>query len=99
MTVTMRDLKEDLKVYNYQKERAELFKEENQKLFLQIRDRVKYLIRQAGCARMDKIIEKSTGSSWTMLACVDRLVELGEIVEIPGTDQFGQSRIFTQWAE
>ena len=62
-------------------------------MFLSIRDRVNSLLKQAGAVRMQEAISGETGSSWQMLACVDRLVELGEIREITG-DVAGQYRVF-----
>jgi len=35
------------------------------------------------------------GDSWTMLACIDRLVELGELWEVVSQPVAGQHRIFT----
>lgn len=85
--------------YSYQTERKNVFTENGQVMFLAIRDNAKSLIASAGCARMDKIIAGcGGGDSWTMLACVDRLVELGEIVEVKQLVAVaGQFRIFTRY--
>lgn len=86
--------------YDYQAEKARIFTEDGQKMFLSIRDRVKKLIADAGSVRMDKAISGETGCSWQMLACVDRLVELGEIIEITQAGKVaGQHRIFTSHPE
>jgi len=84
--------------YDYKTERPNVFTEEGQRMFLKIRDRAKELIRMAGCARSQEMMSGVCGSSWTMLACIDRLVELGEIVEIlpDGKEQMGQYRIFRE---
>lgn len=37
-----------------------------------------------------------TGDSWEMMARVDRLVELGEIREITGSNVAGQDRVFVE---
>lgn len=79
-------------MYNYQKIKPELFKEENQKFFLDIRTKVFNLISKSGSVKMEQIL---IGDSWLCMACVDRLVELGEITEIPTTG-FAQHRIFTK---
>lgn len=64
-------------------------------MFLKIRDQTKALIAKAGVARSDKMMAGCTGESWDMLACIDRLVELGEIHEIPNTmSHAGQHRVF-----
>jgi len=73
-------------MYNYSENREEVFKEENQTLFIGIRDQVHALIDQAGCVDMIHAIQLppcvGAADSWTMMACVDRLVELGEIKEV-----------------
>lgn len=82
--------------YDYAVERPALFTEGGQVMFLKIRDRAGRLIGEAGAARMQEIIHECTGDSWAMLACVDRLVELGEIFEVTaGQKVAGQHRIFT----
>ena len=82
-------------MYHYETERPVIFTDEGQRMFLQIRDRVQQLLKESGAFKMEAAISGCTGSSWSMLACVDRLVELGEIREI---EQFyrhaGQDRIF-----
>ena len=82
--------------YNYQTERAEIFTEAGQVSFLAIRDKVKNMLRISGAFQMGNAIEAGrSGSSWTFMACVDRLVELGEIVEItPPNSCAGQYRTF-----
>jgi hypothetical protein len=44
----------------------------------------------------EAILNAGGGDSWTMLACVDRLVELGEIREIVQADVPGQYRVFVE---
>lgn len=81
--------------YHYKDLRSSLFNEENQKMFLTIRDNAKRLTREAGAASMECLISGLSGDVWTMMACVDRLVELKELVEIPNTvSRAGQYRIF-----
>lgn len=81
-------------MYNYQTEKPKIFTEDRQRMFLAIRDKVHQLIAQAGCVRMQEATSKQCGDSWQMLACVDRLVELGEIREVPQAECAGQHRIF-----
>lgn len=80
--------------YDYQVERQKLFTDEGQRKFIQARDHAKALLKSAGCFRMDAILNKVSGDTWQAMACVDRLVELGEVVEIP-QKTVGQYRIFT----
>jgi len=80
-------------MYNYEEQKPYIFTDEGQRKFLSIRDRVNRLLKEAGAVRMQEAIRSETGSSWEMLACVDRLVELGEIKELT-VDVAGQYRIF-----
>lgn len=76
--------------YNYQTERPGLFTEQGQVRFIKIRDSVMKLISTAGAFRL---IEAKIGA-WEDIACIDRMVELGELVELP-RDCWGQFRVFT----
>ena len=73
-------------MYEYEKIKPELFLEENQKLFLAIRDQVHRKIKISGAVTMNRAIELPEGigaaGGWQMMACVHRLAELGEIKEI-----------------
>lgn len=64
--------------YDYQTERPWLFTDEGQREFLKVRDRAFFLAEQAGAFMVGKAIERLSGDSWHGLACIDRLVELGE---------------------
>lgn len=86
-------------MYSYEQERPRLFTDEGQRMFLKIRDRVKSLIRQAGAVRMQEAIRDCIGSSWQMIACIERMVELGELVEITSSDVAGQYRVFVSAQE
>lgn len=80
-------------MYNYQKERPYVFTEEGQITFLEIRDRAKELISSSGASTMACLMA-GAGDSWERIACVDRLVELGELREIDYGACAGQDRIF-----
>jgi hypothetical protein len=81
--------------YEYKKHRDLLFTDEGQRMLLGIRDETHRLLREAGAVRLGKAIGKATGDTWMMLACMDRLEELGEIMEIP-THGGAQDRIFVK---
>lgn len=66
-------------MYTYEELKPQLFTDEGQRLFLRIRDHVNRLLAMSGAVRMQEAIAQSPGDSWTMLACVDRMVELGEL--------------------
>ena len=84
-------------MYNYEEEREKLFTDKGQRLFIAIRDQVKRMLKISGAVTMSKAIELPEGigcaSNWESMACVDRMVELEELKEIPTTG-FYQHRIF-----
>lgn len=80
--------------YQYATQRAFVFTEEGQRDFLKIRDTARDLLEDAGAVTSQKLM-CVTGDTWDMLACIDRLVELGELIEIPNPiSRAGQHRIF-----
>lgn len=83
-------------MYSYEREKSKLFTDEGQRLFLKMRDAAFELCKEAGCVRMQEMMRTCDGDTWTMLACADRMVELGELVEIvPASERVaGQHRIF-----
>jgi hypothetical protein len=81
-------------MYDYATEREKIFTEDGQVKFLQIRDNAQRLLTIAGAFRLDAAIKNVGGDSWLMLACVDRLVELGEIREVTEVRVPAQYRVF-----
>lgn len=82
--------------YDYKKERAELFTDRGVEMLTVIRDNAKRLLKAAGAFTAGHAFEKATGSSWTMLAALDYLVEKGEIVRVTREGEtWGQDQIFT----
>jgi hypothetical protein len=80
---------------DYTTERPSLFNDGGQRRFIRIRDRAKALMEKTGAATMGSLIAGETGSVWELMACVDRMVEIGDIIEIPNTySTAGQHRIF-----
>lgn len=78
--------------YDYETEKAFVFTDEGQRHFLKVRDKAHELLKLAGAVSADTLLF-GTGNSWSLMACVDRLVELGELVEIK-TNGAWQHRIF-----
>jgi hypothetical protein len=69
--------------YSYQLEKKELFTDEGQRMFLRVRDWVQSTLRTAGAFRMQEAMGAAGGgNTWTMMACVDRMVELKEIRQV-----------------
>lgn len=83
-------------MYHYSDLRPQVFTDTGQRAFLKIRDRANALLKEAGAARLQEIINSSSGDSWLLIACVDRLVELGEIREVAQDDVVTQYRIFVK---
>jgi hypothetical protein len=82
-------------MYNYENQKKNIFTEDGQIMFLQIRDRVQKLLKEAGAFMLENAINKQSGDSWNMLACIDRLVELKEIKEVTKENEVaGQHRVF-----
>jgi hypothetical protein len=81
-------------MYKYKEQKKELFTEDGQLMFIKIRDKSKALIQVAGSFRMENIMSSTTGDTWTMMACVDRMVEIGELIEVTRGDVAGQHRVF-----
>lgn len=78
-------------MYSYETETPALFTDHGQRKFLKIRDHVATL---PPLFEMQEAIRGSCGSNWEAMACVDRLVELGEIREVPTHDVPAQCRVF-----
>lgn len=82
--------------YNYRTQRPVVFTEDGQVMLLQVRDHVGTLLKTAGAFQMANAWTGIKGGydCWDALACVDRLVELGEIREISEPGCAGQYRTF-----
>ncbi len=81
--------------YEYKDLRSKLFTEDGSVLFLEIRDRVQRLLKASGAVTAGRAMAGSTGDSWMMLACVDRMVELNELRELAVLHECaGQDRVF-----
>ena len=80
-------------MYDYFKEKHKIFTEENQVNFLKVRDQAHKLLKEAGAFMLFSACKGVSGDTWTMMAYVDRLVELKEIREIT-SNVAGQHRVF-----
>lgn len=86
-------------MYNYNEEKPKIFTDEGQRSFILTRDHVHKLLNVSGAVTMDKATKLQTGAedTWTLMAFVDRMVELGEIREITeNMDVAGQHRVFVK---
>lgn len=84
-------------MYDYSKQRAELFTDEGQRLFVKVRDQVRALLDHAGATTVGRATRLPDGigaaDSWDLLACVHRMEELGEIVIIERPHHMTQDAI------
>lgn len=83
-------------MYYYEMERPKLFTAEGLTLFVELRDRTLKLLAEAGAVSSGAAIAKSCGDSWMMLACLDLMVERGELRELTGGNVAGQHRVFVK---
>jgi hypothetical protein len=81
-------------MYSYKEEKEKLFTDQGQRKFLKVRDITNSLIGKAGAVTLGKVFDEIKGDSFECIACLDRMVELGEIIEVP-TNDWAQYRIFT----
>lgn len=82
------------KMYKYEEMKEQLFTDNGQKLLFEILDNVNRILGQYSIVMMQDAIKGCSGDSWLMLACVDRLVELGELIEVSRDGCAGQHRVF-----
>lgn len=84
-------------MYRYSDLRPQLFTEEGSVMFTAIRDHVRKVLPTSGAISMGAAIRGArSGDSFLMQACVDRMVELGELKEVHRGDVAGQHRIFVE---
>lgn len=82
-------------MYDYKTERPKLFTDEGQRLFLKVRDKVNEMLDYSVAVKMGRIVDGISGDNWEIMACIDRMVELGEIKEmLPRMGSFVQDKIF-----
>lgn len=82
-------------MYNYEDKKESLFTDEGQRVFLKVRDTVNKHLQQSGAVRLQEAISTTSGDSWRRIACLDRMVELGEVREVTSLNTASQYRIFT----
>ena len=83
-------------MYAYADFRKDVLTDEGQRNLLRVRDAAHALLKEAGAFRLGELLARSGigGDSWMQLAFVDRLVELGEIREIPQPNCATQHKVF-----
>lgn len=83
-------------MYKYEDLKPQLFTDEGQRMLLKIRDAAFRLLDKTGAVRFQELMDEAKvgGDSWLQIACVDRLVELGDLTEIVYPRSNTQYRIF-----
>lgn len=80
-------------MYRYEDIKPELFTDYGQVQFLQTRDKVAELLKISGAVMIEKCL---SGDSWRVLAAFDRMVQLGELKELTGSNVAAQHRVFVK---
>ena len=88
-------------MYRYDEMKPSLLTDNGQRMLFNVRDFVHQTLKTAGAVRMQEAMDAACDGwgEWERLAAVDRLVELGEIREIPQEGVPGQHRIFVKGGE
>lgn len=81
-------------MYRYEDLRPKLFTDDGQRMLLAVRDNVQRLLKEAGSVRYTEAVRVVSGDSWLMIACMDRLVELGEIRPLEPGQHATQSTVY-----
>lgn len=83
--------------YTYATEKAALFTENGVAILLAVRDEATRLIAEAGACTTGKAIGKAVGSTWTMLAALEYLVERGDLRRVPAPEATcAQDQVFVK---
>jgi hypothetical protein len=83
-------------MYRYEDMKNALRSDDGLDMYVKIRDHVRKLLAEAGACTMWAAIRGVTGDSRMMLACVDRMVEVGELTEIVRPGVAAQDRVFVK---
>ncbi len=83
--------------YCYETQKKFIFTDEGQRKFLHLRDFTERALEMSGAVQAGHILAVAgSGDSWDQMSCIDRLVELGELREIPNPSCAWQHRVFVQ---
>lgn len=83
--------------YRYETQRPALLTEEGSRAFIKSRDAILTLARTTGCIRMGEAMPlvQGFGNLWEMMAVLHRMVEIGDLLRVDGTQyRAGQHEIF-----
>jgi len=84
-------------MYSYKEQRKEIFTESGVSMLLKMRDNINKKLDVAGAVCAGKAMENISGDTWVMLAILDYLIEINELVEVTQEMECrGQDKIFTR---
>ena len=83
-------------MYDFAEQRPKLFTEDGVAKVIAIRDCVQRKIASAGAVKQSHATDGVSGDGWLLLACLDYLVERGELCELTGPSARGQDRVFIE---
>lgn len=84
-------------LYKYEDEKPGLLTDEGQRMFIRGRDTVLLDLDVKDPVLMEKAMACfKTSSNWTQMACVDRMVEIGDLREIAREAEVAQHRVFVR---
>lgn len=83
-------------MYNYEKEKPRIFTDKGQQEFLKLYDRARQLLEESGAFMMLHVCSILPGNSYSHIACVDRLVELGIVREVTSPHTANTNRVFVK---
>lgn len=89
-------------MYNYYDMKPKIFTQDGTHMLMTISKTVRDVIHCAGAFKLLSAFKKVSGDSWTMIACVDYLVESKFLKEINYGAPSGQDRIFVagdKWSD
>lgn len=85
-------------MYKYEENKKYIFSDEGQRLFIAVRDRVLSIVEESGAITMAKAsrlpAKVGAADSFNLMACVDRMVELGDLSEVWYRKCTTQERVF-----
>ncbi|KKN96786.1 hypothetical protein LCGC14_0164300 [marine sediment metagenome] len=84
--------------YEYETLKPQLLTDDGQRMFIQGRDEVlKLMPNRSDSVLMGRALDFfKAGDSWLKMACVDRMVEIGDLHEISGDNVVAQHRVFVR---
>jgi hypothetical protein len=84
--------------YDYKTERSKLFSEDGVSALMKVRENANKCIRASG-AVMSSHLMQGASDTWTALAAMDYLVEIGDLKEVTNKSVMGQHRVFVRPAD